>query len=417
MGGFDKWLEVLSSLRRNKLRTLLTASGVFWGILMLVLMIGFGTGLRNGVERNMLGFMGNRVYVWGSRTSVSYAGFQPGRRIRLENADADLVQRELEGAVAVAPRLELGGWREGNNVTYQEKAGNFRVFGNTEVLSQVERFIPHEGRFLNEVDVAERRKVAVVGERVRDVLFSPGVPAVGRHISIRGVFFQVIGVFRSDKPGGAGERDNGSILMPLSTMQVAYNMPNAVGWLTILMAEDRDAVTAEQHARAILARRYRAHPEDASAIGSYNEGKQFQRFQRLFTGMDFFIWFVSVATMLAGALGVSNILMISVKERTKEIGLRKALGATPRAILSLVMHEATILTALSGYSGLVVGVAALELASHALAGSKGPVAAPSIDFGTALVATGLLLLMGFLAGMAPARHAASIQPADALRAG
>ena len=415
MFDLDRWLEVFSTLRRNKLRTLLTASGVFWGIFMLVLMLGFGSGLELGVKKNMLGFMANRVWIWGGRTRMAFEGFQPGRRIHYCDEDTALIRREVVGVEALAPRMELGGWREGNTVNYFENAGNFRVFGDVAEYARVDKMSPYVGRFINEQDVREKRKVAVIGDQVRQILFPTGTNPVGKFIAVRGVYFLVVGVFRSDRPGDAGERENGSLHVPLSTLQTTFNMPNAVGFFGVLVDADQEASDVEARMRRVLGRKYRVHPRDESAIGSYNEGERYQRFERLFGGIRFFIWLVSVATMCAGALGVSNIMLISVKERTREIGVRKALGATPSAIVGLIMQEATLLTALSGYAGLVVGVAALELSSKVLEGAKGPVASPSIDLVAALVATALLVLTGVIAGIGPARHAARIQPVEALR--
>ncbi len=416
MFDLDKWLEIFSTLRRNKLRTILTASGVFWGIFMLVLMLGFGAGLNRGVKKNMIGFMANRIYIWGGRTTKAYVGLKPGRVIRYENVDVELLKRELPLVTAVSPTLELAGWRDGASVTHRQQAGNFRVTGVGPQFSRVDKLAAEVGRSIHEVDVAQRRKVAVIGRRVRSILFPNGEDPIGRYVAIRGVFFQVVGVFHSEKPGDAGERDDGSVQIPLSTLQTAYNRSNAVGVLTLLVDSKGEAVDVEAQARAVLARKYRVHPDDRQGIGSFNEGAQFQRYQRLFVGMEFFMWFVGVTTMLAGTIGVSNIMLISVKERTREIGVRKALGATPWSIVRLIMQESAMLTVLSGYLGLVAGVCSLELLSRVLEGAKGPVAAPSIDITTALAATGLLVITGILAGIGPARHAARVEPALALRA-
>lgn len=415
MFDLDKWLEVFSTLRRNKLRTLMTASGVFWGILMLVTMLGFGTGLEAGVTKNMFGFVSNSVYVWGGRTRMAFKGLQPGRWIHYTDQDTEAIEREIEGLEAVAPRLQLGGWRDGVNISYGDKAGNFAVMGDVPAEATIDHIRPHHGRFINPLDLDELRKVTVIGEQVTRVLFPDGVDPVGKFVKIRGVYFRVIGVFRSEKPGEQGERANGTLHVPFTTFQHAFNALGTVGWFSLLARPEVEAARIERDVRKLLMRRHSINPQDERALGSYNAGETYGRIERLFIGIRSFIWFVSVATLFAGVLGVSNIMLISVKERTKEIGVRKALGATPWSIVSLVMQESALLTALSGYVGLVVGVAILELVSPAIERSDGPLGVPSIDVGSALIATAILAVAGIIAGVAPASHAAKIQPVEALR--
>ncbi len=416
MFDLDKWLEVLHTLRRNKLRTVMTAAGVLWGIFMLVLMLGFGNGLQRGVMHNMAGFVSNSVYVWGQRTSKAYQGFAPGRRIRFTTRDVDAIRDQVPGIFALAPRNQLGGWRDGNNVTYGEKTGNFGVMGDYPELEYVENIEILSGRFVNHADMLGKRKVTVIGEQVQKVLFPPEQDPVGEYVKIRGVFFRVVGVQRSTLPGQEGDRQNSTLYVPFSTFRVAFNAGDNVGWFAVAARPDVSGERLERAIRKVLMVNHRVHPEDDQAIGSFNAAEKFGRMQSLFGGVRFFIWFVSVATLMAGALGVSNIMLISVKERTREIGVRKALGATPASIVWMVLQESVVLTALAGYLGLFVGVVALEIAGKLVAGGDGPLAAPSVDFSVALICAGILVGLGLLAGLAPARHAAKIRPVLALRA-
>ncbi len=411
----DSWHEVFSTLQKNLLRTLMTAWGIFWGTFMLVAMLGFGKGLEVGVQRNMLGFVANNVYAWGQMTSKAYGGLGPGRRVRLHADDATALGL-LPGVVAVAPSIELGGWREGNNVSYESKTGNFGVRGEYPELARVGVDRPYLGRFINELDMLERRKVAVLGESVRRTLFADDVDPIGKHLNVRGIHFQVVGVISSEQPGDAGDRSNGTLMVPFTTFQTAFNMRGRVGVFGVRLAAGADSKQVERSIRTTLAARHHLHPDDENAIGSFNLSERHQRAENLFRGNRAFVWFVCVATLLAGALGVSNIMLISVKERTKEFGVRKALGATPASIVRLVLAEATVLTLLAGYLGVVAGVLGLELVASWASGSSGPLGSPSIDLRAALVATLVIGVSGVLAGVAPARHAANIHPVVALRA-
>ncbi len=414
MFDLDRWQEVFATLRTNKLRTAMTACGVFWGVFMLVLMLGFGNGLQQGVAQKMFGFVSNAVYVWGGRTSIPYRGLAERRRVRYTNADTEAI-RSIEGIDALAPRIQLGGWRDGNNMTHGAKTGNFAVMGDYPDLAKIDGILPSEGRFLNDLDLAERRKTAVIGEQVRKVLFDEGEPALGQYIKIRGIHFRVVGVFTSPQPGEQGDRANSTVHIPFTTFQRAFNAYDQVGWFALGAAPNVDATVIERKVKRVLFSRHAVHPDDEQAIGSFNAAEKFGHVQRLFLGIRFFIWFVSLATLAAGALGVSNIMLISVKERTKEIGVRKALGATPASIVTLVMQEAALLTVLSGYVGLVFGVLMLELAGKALTRLDAPLSSPSIDLTTALWSAGLLAVIGVIAGIAPAGRAASIRPVVALR--
>ncbi len=414
---WDTWQEVFSTLQKNPLRTLMTAWGIFWGTFMLVVMLGFGSGLRDGVTKNLLGSVGNNVYLWGRHTTLPYAGHPPGRRLRFSVRDKEALQRATDAVEAVAPTVQLGGWRDGVNVARGPKTGNFGVKGEYPAFARLAGFRPYSGRFINERDLRQRRKVAVLGEQVRKILFADGEDPLGQYLKVRGVQFQVVGVFHDQQTPNGAERNNNTVYVPFSSFQSAFNHDDRVGAFGVLLRPDADPGESEAALRRALARRHGVHPDDTPAIGSYNHSEKVARIRTLFRGTRAFVWAVCLATLLAGALGVSNIMLISVKERTREFGLRKALGATPGSILRLVLQEATVLTTLAGYLGLVCGVGSLHLAHQVLEsrGGKGPLGEPSIDIGVALLATALLALCGAIAGLAPARHAAKIHPIVALR--
>ncbi len=414
----DKWQEVIDTLRKNKLRTLLTAAGVFWGIFMLIVMLGFGAGFQRGIETNVAVFAHNSLYVWGERTSMAYDGLQPGRPVPFDVDDIAAI-RQIDGIEYLAPRIELGGWRDGSNVVRGEKTGNFSVNGDYPELQYIQSMNFVSGRFINDLDIRDRRKVAVIGKNVREVLFSPEEDPIGEYLQIRGVYFLVVGLFETTKNGEEGDRDDQTIYVPFTTFQQAFNTGNQIGWFALTALPDRSGEELEKKVVAVLKQRHRVHPDDMQGIGSFNAAEEWGKISNLFSGINVFLWLVGTLTLLAGVLGVSNIMLIVVKERTKEIGVRKAIGATPMSVISLVIQESVALTALAGYLGVVAGVALLELCAamwpeEGLA--SGAFAAPEVSLGTAVIATIVLIVSGVIAGIIPARHAASIEPVAALRA-
>lgn len=410
----DSWQEIYATLRKNRLRTFLTACGVFWGIFMLLIMLGFGNGLETGVSQNMRGFATNAIYVWGRETRTPYKGMQPGRHIRFENADIAALSR-IEGIEHLAPRNRLGGWRSGNNVTYGTETGNFTVMGDYPTVRHIQPVVFERGRFLNEIDIDQRRKVAVIGASVYKELFPPGIDPIGEHIHINGVYFQVVGTFRSKARGDEGDRQASTIFLPFTTFQQAFNRDDRVGYFAMTARPGISAQQVEDQVRAVLTARHDIHPDDELALGSFNAGEEFGKVRTLFLGIRYLIWFVGVMTLLAGVIGVSNIMLIVVKERTKEIGVRKALGATPASIVGLILQEAVVLTALAGYTGVIAGVGFLELLGRLFSGSD-TFAPPQVDLQATLIAAVVLVVAGAVAGVIPARMAARVNPVEALRA-
>jgi putative ABC transport system permease protein len=411
---FDTWQEIWATLRRNRLRALLTASGVFWGLFMLILLLGLGRGLERGAE-SLAELAPRAVYVWGQRTGMPYRGLQPGRIVHFENDDIARV-RAIPGVEYVAARLRFGGWRDSAQVSHAGKSGAVNVLGDMPDYARIEPIGVDRGRFLNEPDQSLGRKVAVIGRKARSVLFAEASP-IGGWIEVNGVHFLVVGEIHSDKAGDDGDRINNTVFLPFSTFQRVYNQQNHVGWFTLGVRDGASAPAVEREVRRVLGERHRVHPRDEPAIGSFDAAEQYEKIKRLFRGIRVFVWFVGTLTLLSGVLGVSNILLIIVKERTREIGIRKALGATPASIVGLVVQESMALTTLAGYTGLVAGVAALEGIARLVAHLDGaPLKSPEIDLNAALMAAGVLIVAGALAGIVPARHAARILPVEALRA-
>lgn len=412
---FDTWQEIWATLEKNRLRAFLTASGVFWGLFMLILMLGLGRGLQHGAQ-SLAELAPRAVYVWGQRTGVAYRGLQPGRYVRFEDDDITRL-RAVPGVEFVAARLRFGGWRDSARVSHAGRSGAVNVLGDMPDYVRIEPIGIDRGRFLNQPDLLDARKVAVIGKKARSVLFADSEAAVGEWIEVNGVHFMVVGEVHSDKGGDDGDRINNTVFLPFTTFQRAFNQRNRVGWFTLGVHEDASAPAVEREARRVLAERHRVHPSDLAAITTFDAAEQYDKIQSLFRGIRGFVWFVGTLTLLSGVLGVSNILLIIVKERTRELGVRKALGATPWSIVRLVVMESVALTTLAGYSGLVAGVAALEGITRIVERFPGaPLKSPEIDLTAALIAAAVLVVAGAVAGIVPARHAAKVAPVEALRA-
>jgi len=411
MFDLDKWQEILGTVRRHKLRTGLTAFGVFWGIFMLVVLLGAGKGFRNGVEREF-NVAKNAVFVWSQRTSVPYAGLKVGRFIQFTNDDVAALEREVPEAAVILPRSSLGGTF---TVQYETKSSSFSVNGEYPGYPAVKAVHLTSGRFINKPDIRERRKVAVIGYRVAEVLFGAQNP-LGQQIRIKGIFFRVVGLFKGEgKPENAQEEAQ-TIIIPLTALQVTFNQVNQVGYFALIPKPNIPAVVVETKVKQILARQHKVAPTDERAFGSANVEEEYKQVQGLFTGISSFSWLVSVGTILAGIIGVSNIMLIVVKERTKEIGIRKALGATPWSIVSLIVQESIVITAAAGLLGLLFGTALMAGINSLIAGQDvGFFANPQVDVGVAGTAVALLIVAGAVAGLVPAMKAAQVQPVVALK--
>lgn len=412
----DHWQEIRVALLRNRARTALTAFGVFWGIFLLMVMLGSGSGLRKGVLQGFADGATNSFFLWTQRTQKPYAGMPAGRGIRLTNADVEAIREKVPEAEVVAPRNQLRGFGGGNNVSRGRKTGAFSVMGDYPQIRRIQSLRIEAGRFLNPIDVEESRKVAVIGTRVRELLFARGEEPIGDSIVIGGVYFQVVGVFASPRTGDAAERDAQTIFVPFTTFQRAFNYGDRVGWMAIISHPDVPASVAEEKVLSLLRSRHKVAPDDLRAFGHFNLEEEYSKIQGLFSGIRLLVWIVGVGTLAAGVIGVSNIMLIIVKERTKEIGIRRALGAKPSAVVSQIVSESVILTSLAGYLGLVAGIALVVAIGRLLPpGGAGMFLDPDVGVGEALQALAILVAAGVLAGLAPAQRALAVSPTVALR--
>jgi putative ABC transport system permease protein len=412
----DSWQEIFATMRKNRLRTALTGLGVFLGILILMVMVAFNRSLEAGIQKQMSGFATNAVFIWGQRTTEPHAGLPPNRQIEFDNRDVEALSnlREIEH---LAPRNQVGGFMRGVVVKYGGKTGSFSVMGDVPAFRFVEEPLMRAGRFIDPIDLRDRRKVAVVGEAIIEQLFPDDDEPIGKNIEISGVYFQVIGVFGTRQTGQQADRKLSTIHVPFSTFQQAFNVGDKVAWFAITGWEHVSAEALETKVKAILADRHKVSPTDEMAIGSWNAGKQFGKMKNLFAVMNLVMWFAGTMTLAAGVIGVVNIMLISVRERTKEIGVRKALGATPIAIVRMILAEAVVLTVIAGYLGIVAGIGAIEgwTSLIPLLGDSAPFGPPNVGLGLAVSAATVIAVFGALAGVIPAAHAARVQPIEALR--
>jgi putative ABC transport system permease protein len=409
----DGFQEILFTLRQNKLRTLLTAFGVFWGIFMLILLLGAGRGMQNGVMQDFGSDVLDFIIVWSGDTSVAYNGMGLGRKIRIEEADVESVREQIPGVRTISGDTNIGT----GLITYGEKTSNSPIRGVPDEYFRIKEDVPFNfGRKVNPLDVDEVRKVAVIGSAVAERLFPAGTNPVGKDIRVKDVVMKVVGVFH-DK-GNRG-RNSEHVMLPMSTVQKVYGGGGRIDSIWLRPQPGIDGFALEKQVLELVKRRKNVSPDDKRGINSFNMAEPAKRVNGLFIGINVFIWFVGLGTLTAGIVGISNIMIITVKERTREIGIRKALGATPFSIVSTLLLESTLVTAFAGYVGLVFGVGLIELIAFAMrkAGVQGGYFVnPEVNFSVAMTAIALLVGVGLLAGLVPALRAAKITPIEAMRA-
>jgi putative ABC transport system permease protein len=415
----DHWHELLSTLRRNKLRTLLTAFGVFWGTFMLMIMLGSGNGLQNGVYHEFSDVATNSFFIWTEETSKPWSGLPAGREFGLDESDAPAIRREVPQVEIICPRNQLGGYRGANNVARGKRTGAFSIMGDYPEIRKIQPLRIRRGRFLDAADIAERRKTAVIATRVAEVLFAKDEDPIGQNIRISGVYFMVIGVFDTDRSGNDAERDLQTIYVPFTTFHDAFNVGARVGWFAATSSPGVPASVAERAVIDLLKRRHRVAPDDERAFGHHNTEEEFGKIRGLFGGIRALIWIVGLGTLAAGVIGVSNIMLVIVRERTHEIGVRRAVGATPLSVMSQVIVEAVVLTGAAGYVGLIAGMGLTDVVARWM--DKAGIQAqmfrqPGVSLDNALRTLAILVVCGTLAGIIPAQRAVRVKPVEALRA-
>jgi putative ABC transport system permease protein len=414
----DRWTEIWQALSGNLLRTALTGLGVFWGIFMMVIMLGAGNGLRNGVTADFGGWATNSMFLWSQRTSIPYHGYQRGRWFRLRNEDVEVIKQQIQELSIISPRNQLGGFRGSNNVIRGLRTGAFSIYGDYPEYNLIEPAPLKEGRFINQKDIEEKRKVCVIGEMVYDYLFEPGEAAIGEYIQINGVYFKVVGISTSHKKGDDAESDMQTINVPFTTFQQAFNYGDVVGWLALSAKADSRVDIMEEKIVELLKERHDVHPDDDRAFGTHNVQEDFDRMNNLFLGIKFLSLFVGLLTLIAGVIGISNIMLVVVKERTQEIGIRRALGATPANVMGMIILEAVMLTTIAGLIGMIAGVwliEALDMGLQNMQMESGSFRNPEVHFPIVFLSLIILIVSGALAGVIPARKAVSIRPVDAIR--
>jgi putative ABC transport system permease protein len=405
----DRWQEIWSTLVQNKLRTALTMIAMSWGIFMLVALLGLGRGLQHGVTSGFADDAINSIWVFGGQTSIAHEGLPVGRRINFDNRDVALAERDPQ-IDHLSGRFNIGGGdlrvRAGD-----KSSSSFEVRAVHPGHLYIEKTIMVMGRFLNDEDVSERRKVCAIGIPVAEFLFGRR-DVIGEWLEVNRVSFQVVGVF--DDEGGEGELRK--VYIPISAAQAAFNGADRVHQImcTVATTDVEESKAIAERVKERLAEHHKFDPSDPQAARVRNNLENYDRFQKIFTMIDMFIWLMGVCTIVAGVVGISNIMMIIVRERTKEIGIRKALGATPWNIVSTILQEAVVLTAAAGYLGLVAGVAFLELIAK-LVPPNDMFDHPEVDLRVAVAATAVLVIAGAIAGFFPARAAAKVNPIVALR--
>ncbi|MDC8005787.1 ABC transporter permease [Aureisphaera galaxeae] len=415
---FDRetWQEIYGSIRKNKLRTVITVIGVTWGIFVYIGLSGAAKGLDNGFEKEFKDIATNSMFVWAQRTSMPYEGFKIGRPMQLKLGDKEALENQNPEIQFIAPRNVKGIFGDAPaQVVRGLKSGNYSTFGDFPVVDKIaKKKIFDGGRFLNDEDIEMERKVCVIGERVQKELFEKDENPLGQYIRIDNIYFQVVGVQKFED--GGGFEDDSAIYIPFTTYRKIYNMGDNVSWFAIAAYDDADIVGLEKDIKQSLKRIHKAHPEDERAFGSFNLGEAFGKIMGFSKGMNFLSLIVGIATIIAGVIAIGNILLISVKERTNELGIRRALGATPREVRGQIILESVFLTIIAGFIGIIFGAFTLAVINALTSGQDGfPYTNPTVPIPMIIGALLIMVILGTLIGLIPAQRAVSIRPIDALR--
>ncbi|MFC4690633.1 ABC transporter permease [Dokdonia genika] len=413
----DRWNEILEALNANRFRTLLTAFGVFWGILILVLLLALTNGLKNGVSADFGDFATNSMFMWSQGTSMSYKGLPKGRYFNFKLEDVEVLREKYPQLKYISPRNQLGGYNGANNVTYKEKTGAFSVYGDyPEFIKQQPQDIT-SGRYISYSDIEEKRKICVIGEDVVKGLYDKGEEPLNTYIKINGVNFLVVGTFRDPKSSGDAEESANTIFVPFTTFSQAFNRADNVGWMAITAHDGTSITSIKEQVFTTMREQRSIHPDDKRAIGHFDLAEEFGRVMGLFSILTFVGYFVGSLVLLSGVIGISNIMLIVVKERTKEIGVRRALGATPWEIKSQILQESLVLTIISGMAGIAVAAGFIWVMNSILdqVGKVDNFANPSVNITVIFIALAILIISGLLAGFIPATRAIQMKPIDALR--
>ena len=402
----DTWQELRESLTKNKLRTVITMIGVWWGILLLIGLLGSAKGIENKFSVQFGDYATNSVFIWGQSTSKAFKGYQEGRRPRLKFSHLEKIKNQVNGVKFLLPRNARD-----VQVVRGVQYDNFGLSGDFPLLDQIQKKNLISGRFINQLDVDGNKKVAVISDDVYKQLFDIDEKAIGEFIKINEISYKVIGVFKQ------GDFDfGGELHIPFTTFQNVYNQGDNIGWITVTGEDGYDIRQIENDVKLVLKNLNYVHPDDNRAFGSFNLGELFERFEGFLMGMQFLTWFVGIATLIAGVFAIGNILLITVKERTKEIGIRRAIGATPFEIKRQIVLESIFLTIIAGIFGIISGGWILIAMDTAFgSGPDSVLINASVPIAVVFISVIILVVFGTLIGLIPANRATSIKPIDALR--
>ncbi|MHA7056009.1 ABC transporter permease [Aquimarina sp. M1] len=413
MFNIERWQEIFDTIRKNKLRTFLTGLSVASGIFILVILLGVGQGMQNGISQEFEGDASNSIWVWTRPTSVEYKGLNPGRFFSMTNEDFDFIHKTNEEVIEYeSSRVRI--W--GSVISYKKESGNYRIEGVFPGFQFIENQSMLSGRFINQQDINEKNKIVAIGNKVKQALFKNNEDPIGKYIRLNDIPFKVVGVY-TDK---GGDREEEQVSVPSTTAQQVFNRGQNINNLSYTLKPEKDFETAVAKSEefvatitAYLKNKHTIAPTDERAIGIGNSLEQAKRFYSLIFMIKAFFWWVGVCTIIAGVVGVSNIMLIIVKERTKEIGIRKAIGALPSSIIGMILHEAIFVTSIAGFTGLIFGLILLEVVGPMI--ETDFISSPSVNFNVALTTVFILIFAGAIAGFFPAWRAAKIKPIVALR--
>ena len=410
----DTYCEILDTLTRNKARSFLTGFGVFWGVFMLVALMGGGQGLKELLNRNFDGFATNSAMIWAQQTTKPYKGFRKGRWWTMDYRDIERLRQRVSELDVIAPMLFMP-WNSSSTAYHADSKTSVNVQGITPDYAQVVSPHLYYGRYINDMDIQQHRKVCVIGKKVYKTLFREGGDPCGKRIRVDSTYYEVVGVDYNTSGMSISGSNEEKVTLPLTLMQQAYNKGNTVDMIAVTCRKGVVMSSIAQRMRETVARSHYVDPTDEQGVMVFNTEVLFQLLDNLFRGVNFLIWLVGLGTLLAGAIGVSNIMMVTVRERTTEIGIRRAIGATPRMILSQIISESIVLTLVAGMSGILFGVLILQMLEMGNTEDGIVRAHFQVDFWTAIFAAIVIAVMGVLAGLAPAARAMAIKPVDAMR--
>lgn len=412
----DRWREIIEVLTTNVWRTIFTAFGVCWGIFILIVLLAAGKGLENGIKQDFGNIATNTMFMWTRATTKGYEGLPKGRSFEFKIDDVQALRDNVPNLRFISPRNQLGGFGGNNNVVRGTRTGAFNVYGDYPEIINQDPMTVTTGRFLNYNDIKEKRKVAIIGQGVKNDLYDKDEDALGTYIKIQGVNFMVIGTYKKNNSDG-GEEGQKEIFVPFTSFSQAFNRGEDVGWMAITANDGSSISQLKEKIVDVMKKRHKVHPEDTRAVGYFDLYEQYNRVESLFGALKGVAYIVGIMVLLSGIIGVSNIMLIVVKERTKEIGIRRALGEQPWSIKKQILMESIFLTLISGMVGIIFGSLVI-FGINSLLDSVGPVdmfMSPSVSVGVVTGALTILMVSGLLAGFIPAQSAIRVRPIEALR--